>query len=88
VAAFEILTATPAVQNLIREGKTPQLRNALVTGQRYGMQTLEMDLSRLVRENVITREEAERRAIVPKEITVDATHPSASIRAGASLARV
>ena len=44
VAAFEVLAATFAVRNLIREGKTSQLRNVVSTGAKYGMQTLESPL--------------------------------------------
>jgi twitching motility protein PilT len=47
-AAAEILVATDAVRNMIREGKTHQLRNAIVTGRKAGMQTLESHLSELV----------------------------------------
>lgn len=73
VAAFEILVATPAVRNLIREGKTPQVRNAMVTGRRYGMQTLEMDLSRLLAEGAISMDDAVARAVVPKELSGSAS---------------
>ena len=48
VGAFEVLVANSAVRNLIKEGKTHQLRNALVTGQREGMITFEQSLSALV----------------------------------------
>ena len=41
VAAFEVLVATPAMRNLIREGRTHQLQSYLQTGARYGMQTME-----------------------------------------------
>lgn len=41
VAAFEVLVATPAMRNLIREGRTYQLQSYLQTGARYGMQTME-----------------------------------------------
>jgi twitching motility protein PilT len=68
VAAFEVMVATPAVRNLIREGKTNQLRNVLLTGQSDGMQTLEMSLSRLVRDGVISYEEAVSVSLYPKEI--------------------
>src|SRR5581483_2588777 len=68
VAAFEVLVGTYAVRNLVREGKTKQLRNTIVTGQREGMQTLEMALSRLVTEGVIEYEEAVARSLFPKEI--------------------
>ena len=40
---------TPAVRNLIKDGKTHQLRNSLMTGQRDGMLTLEQSLSGLIR---------------------------------------
>ncbi|GAC1577764.1 MAG: type IV pilus twitching motility protein PilT [Candidatus Elarobacter sp.] len=47
-AAAEVLVATDAVRALIREGKTHQLRNTIVTGRSTGMQTLETHLSELV----------------------------------------
>ena len=40
-AAFEVLVATPAMRNIIREGRTHQLQSYLQTGARYGMQTME-----------------------------------------------
>ena len=40
-AALEILIATPAVRNLIREGKTYQIASVMQTGKKYGMQTLD-----------------------------------------------
>ena len=48
VGAYEVLVGTYAVRNLIKEGKTHQLRNALVTGQKEGMVTFEASLSALV----------------------------------------
>ena len=68
VAAFEVLIASPAVRNLIREGKTRQIRNMLVTGQGMGMQTLEMSLNTLVKRGLITNEDAMAIALVPTEI--------------------
>jgi len=68
VAAFEVMVANPAVRNLIREGKTNQLRNVLLTGQADGMQTLEMSLSSLVRDKVVSYEEAASVSLFPKEI--------------------
>jgi twitching motility protein PilT len=67
-AAFEILLATPAVKNLVREGKTHQLRNIMLGGATDGMQTLEMSLNRLVANGVVSAEDAAMRAVVPKEI--------------------
>jgi len=72
VAAFEVLVATPAVRNLIKEGKTHQLRNSLVTGQRDGMLTFEQSLSRLVQGGVVGIEEATARSLYPADIEV---HP-------------
>jgi len=68
VAAFELMIANTAVRNLIREGKSAQLRNVLMTNQRIGMQTLEMDLSRLVAEGVVTYDAAVAKSVVPKEV--------------------
>ncbi|TCJ31218.1 type IV pilus twitching motility protein PilT [Nocardioides jejuensis] len=70
VAAYEVLTATPAVRNLIKEGKTHQLRNSLVTGAQDGMCTLETSLSALVQAGVVSVEEAAARSLHPKEIEV------------------
>ncbi|RNL63348.1 type IV pilus twitching motility protein PilT [Nocardioides marmoriginsengisoli] len=67
-AAYEILVATPAVRNLIKEGKTHQLRNSLVTGSREGMVTLEQSLSTLVQAGIVTEEDATARSLYPKDI--------------------
>jgi twitching motility protein PilT len=68
VAAFEVLVANNAVRNLIKEGKTRQIRNVVLTGQRQGMMTLEMSLSALVREGVISYEEALVHSLFPDEV--------------------
>jgi twitching motility protein PilT len=68
IAAHEVLVATPAVRNLIKEGKTHQLRNSLVTGARDGMVTLEQSLSMLVQEGLVSEEEAIARSLYPKDI--------------------
>jgi twitching motility protein PilT len=68
VAAFELLFATPAVRNLIREGKTEQLRNTIATGQRAGMQTLEMALNELVMAGVVSPEDAALVSTKPREL--------------------
>ncbi|MGX6446948.1 type IV pilus twitching motility protein PilT [Patulibacter sp. S7RM1-6] len=60
--AMEILLPTPAVRNLIREAKTHQIRSAMQTGARHGMQTLETALAELVRSGRIARDVAEARA--------------------------
>jgi twitching motility protein PilT len=56
VAATEVLTATPAVRNLIREGKTHQIYSALQAGAQHGMHTLDQHLAELVRTGRITYE--------------------------------
>ena len=68
VAAYEVLTANHAVRNLVREGKTRQLRNVITTHQSEGMQTLEMALSKLVQDDVIDYEEALNVSMYPKEV--------------------
>lgn len=50
IAACEIMIGTPAVRNMIREGKTPQMFNAIQSGQEVGMQTLEQALQALFRQ--------------------------------------
>ncbi len=68
VAAFEVLVCTPAVRNLLREGKTRQLRNNMTLGQGEGMQTLEMSLNALLRAGLIAYDDAVAHAVVPHEI--------------------
>ncbi|WP_110707546.1 type IV pilus twitching motility protein PilT [Salinicola sp. CR57] len=58
VAAHEILVATSAIRNLIREGKVAQMYSAIQTGGSLGMQTLDAALSQLVADGVVTRQEA------------------------------
>src|SRR5207248_1256510 len=59
--AAEVLVPTPAIRNLIREGKTHQIYSALQTGGQYGMQTMDASLAQLAREHKISRELAEQR---------------------------
>jgi len=66
--ACEVLVPTPAVRNLIREGKTHQIYSALQTGGAHGMQTMDAALVQLVRERKITRELAESRSSTPQEL--------------------
>jgi twitching motility protein PilT len=66
--ATEVLVPTPAVRNLIREGKTHQIYSALQTGVSHGMQTMDTSLADLVRKNKITRELAEARSSTPEEL--------------------
>ena len=57
-AALEILVVTPAIQQLIREGKTFQIPGAIVTGKRLGMQLMDQSLLALVRAGEIDPDEA------------------------------
>ncbi|MBI2876387.1 MAG: PilT/PilU family type 4a pilus ATPase, partial [Candidatus Tectomicrobia bacterium] len=57
-AALEILVGTPAVSNLIREGKTFQIPSAIQTGAKFGMQTLDMAILNLLEKRWISPEEA------------------------------
>jgi twitching motility protein PilT len=73
VAAFEVLIATHAVRNILREGRTSQLRNQIATGTRDGMQTLEQSLSQRVSAGLIDHDEAVARSMHASEID-EATH--------------
>jgi twitching motility protein PilT len=66
--ACEVLVPTPAVRNLIREGKTHQIYSTLQTGGAHGMQTMDAALAQLVREHKISREFAEARSSTPEEL--------------------
>ncbi len=68
VCACEVLLPTPAIRNLIREGKTHQIYSAIQTSGATGMQTMDAHLAQLVREGKITRKLAEARAAVPEEL--------------------
>jgi twitching motility protein PilT len=66
VAAHEILLGTPAVRNLIRENKIAQMYSTIQTSQGIGMQTLDQNLTDLVRRNVIAPAEARSKAKIPE----------------------
>jgi twitching motility protein PilT len=68
IAACEVLLATPAIRNLIREGKTHQIYSSLQTGANIGMQTMDAALATLVRQNKITQKLAESRSSTPEEL--------------------
>jgi len=68
VMAQEILINTPAVANLIREGKTAQLYSQIQTGGEQGMQTLEKALADLVNRGEISLDEARTKASKPSEL--------------------
>jgi len=62
VAAHEIMVGTPAIRNLIRENKVPQMYSAIQTGQSLGMQTLDQCLLGLVDKGLVAKSEAKLKA--------------------------
>lgn len=66
--AQEILVAMPAIRNLIREEKTSQINSMIQTGSKYGMQSLDQCLKKLVMEGVVSAEDAAAKAIHPDTI--------------------
>ena len=56
IVATEVLVATPAIRNLIREGKTHQIYSALQAGAKHGMHTMDQHLADLVKTHKITYE--------------------------------
>jgi twitching motility protein PilT len=63
IAAAEILVATPAVRNIIREGKSHQLEAVIQTGAEFGMQSMDKTLVSLIHEGTITYDEARNYAV-------------------------
>lgn len=68
VAAAEILVATPAVRNIIREGKTHQLDAVIQTGAEFGMQSMDKQLVALIHAGTISYDEARSFAVDPDEL--------------------
>jgi twitching motility protein PilT len=66
VAAHEIMIGTPAIRNLIREAKIAQMYSSIQTGSNVGMQTLDQNLTDLVRRNVISSAAARGAAKIPE----------------------
>jgi len=66
VAAHEIMLGTSAIRNLIRENKVAQMYSSIQTGNNAGMQTLDQNLTDLVRRNLITSAEARAKAKFPE----------------------
>lgn len=69
VAAREILLNTPAVANLIAEDKVHQIKSVIQTSAAEGMQTLDQDLKRLVKEGLVDPKEAAARMISPSALS-------------------
>lgn len=58
VAALETMITTPAIQNLVREGKTHQIQSSIQTGAKYGMKTMDSSIVELYKNGVISYEKA------------------------------
>jgi twitching motility protein PilT len=84
VAAFEIMIGNHAVRNLIREGKTRQLRNVVSTHQAEGMQTLEMSLAQLVSRGLVSADAAAGVSLFPREIALPPARENGRVLAPAS----
>src|SRR5579862_4504384 len=67
IAAAEILVATPAVRNIIREGKSHQLEAVIQTGAQYGMQAMDKTLVSLIKSGTLSYDEARNYAVDPQE---------------------
>ena len=66
--AAELLLPTPGIRNMIREAKTHQIYNAMQTGQKYGMQTMDHSLATLYRKGKVSFEMALAQAVDPQEV--------------------
>jgi twitching motility protein PilT len=63
VAALEVMIVTPAISNLIREGKTYQIPSAMQTGKKHGMQSLDTAIAELLEQKIIDPKEAYEKAV-------------------------
>ncbi len=68
VVATDLMFATPAIRNLIREAKVSQMTSIMQTGLSFGMHTMDQDLGRLVRDGMIPFDTAKSRAHDPKDL--------------------
>lgn len=72
VAAMEVLVGTPAVRTMIRERKSHQINNVIMTGRKLGMRLLDQHLKELIHDGLVTAEEAARYAAEPESILTSA----------------
>jgi len=93
VMSLEIMVATPAIRNLIREEKIHQVYSAIATGQKFGMQTMNQSLADLTKRHLITKEDALNRSTLVEELLQLLAHEgpagtlAAWVRTGARLLR-
>jgi twitching motility protein PilT len=69
VAALEVMVTTPAIQNLVREGKTHQIESSVQTGAKYGMKTMDMAITELYKKKLISSDAAMTYSIDKEMIT-------------------
>jgi twitching motility protein PilT len=86
VAAYEVMVANEAIRNLVREGKSRQMRNMIATGAGEGMQTVEVDLARLVAAGLLSLDVAMAASAYPKEVQAQLATARAQIHAHATMA--
>src|SRR5262249_44497411 len=72
--SMEIMVATPAIRNLIREEKIHQIYSSIQSGSKYGMQTMNQSLADLIRRRLITREDGMNRSTIPEELAQLLSH--------------
>lgn len=84
VAAREVMIVTPAIANLIREGKTHMIYSAIETGMKFGMMTMDTYMAMLVKERLVTLEEALSKAQNPDHLRmkVGVPGPTSALSAG------
>jgi twitching motility protein PilT len=85
VAGYEVMVANEAIKNLVREGKSRQMRNMISTGGAEGMQTIEMDLARLVASGLLSMEVAMESSAYPKEVQAQMATARAQLQAQATV---
>ena len=73
IAAFEVMISTPAIANLIREGKTHQIFSELQTGAKYGSRTLDSHLLELYSKGIVAYDEAISRSYDPTQFAQQAS---------------
>ncbi len=87
IAAFEVMISTPAISNLIREGKTHQIPSELQTGAKYGSRNLDSHLLELYSKGIISYDDAIDKSYDPGYFAQQASHIGAGKPAQPSLAK-
>ena len=66
---YHIMPVIPAIRNIVREGKSHQLPNAIMSGSQYGMQSMDMALRNLYQQGMVTYEDAVAKATSAEEFS-------------------